>query len=100
MIARGDHFIPSKSVCKSPIVSTRCYAIGHSVVDSMCKGQCDDILGDRWVPLNRCTFYRELYGSDGPDINADFLYHGVSHGFKSVSLSVGVGVKIPKFLEC
>lgn len=56
----------------------------HSVSNELCQGRCDHELAGCEVQLNSCNFYRELYMNKTPDPMADYLYHGVIHGFDIV----------------
>lgn len=58
--------------------------IDHSIRESLCSGSCCHYLGGCLVQLNSCNFYRELFLFGEVDIDADFLYHGVCHGFDIV----------------
>lgn len=60
------------------------FVIDHSIIDDLCEGPCFHVLGGCQVQLNRCNFYRELFLSGSVDIDADYIYHGVSHGFDIV----------------
>lgn len=60
------------------------YVIDHSIISELCTSRCDHWLGGCQVQLNRCAFYRELYLSDEVDPMADYLFHGVCHGFDIV----------------
>lgn len=60
------------------------YVIDHSIRHELCASKCKHMLGGCRVQLNRCVFYRELYLSGDTDPMADFLFHGVSHGFDIV----------------
>lgn len=70
---------------------TRNYVIDHSVIEELCPGTCNHVLGGCDIQLNRCAFYRELYMSGEVDPMADFLFHGVCHGFDIVDPEFSAG---------
>lgn len=60
------------------------YVIDHSIRDELCSDECFHLLSGCTVQLNRCAFYKELYMRGDVDVNADYLYSGVAHGFEIV----------------
>lgn len=62
----------------------RKFVIDHSVSQDLCTGRCSHFLGGLEVQLNKCSFYRELYLNGQVDANADYIFHGISHGFNIV----------------
>lgn len=58
--------------------------IDHSISGELCQGSCNHVLDGCQVQLNSCSFYRELYMGQLVDPKADYLYHGVTHGFDIV----------------
>lgn len=58
--------------------------IDHSIVNELCIGAFSHYLDGCKVQLNSCNFYRELYLMGEVDVDADFLYHRICHGFDIV----------------